>query len=168
LEKRQSIISYLLTLLLILILLKIIGIVNINNLELLSYVFIFWGLSYAFNSFGKKNRWIIFVSTVIFLIGMFMFIYSNFEIMKFSPLIIPSIFMIIGSGLLMTYIDGDQLTFVLILSLVLIASGIIITITHGEISFLSFIVSVFKIAVSYWPVLIIFFGVFLLFRKRNY
>jgi hypothetical protein len=153
--------------LLILIVLKIIGIANINNLELLGYVFIFLGLSYTFNSFGNKKKWILFVSTVIFLVGVSIFIISNFEILKLSSLIIPSLFMIFGLGLLMTYFDGDQITFVLILSLVLIASGIIITITRGEITILSFVVSTFRITVKYWPVLIIFLGVYLLFRKGN-
>ena len=166
-EKHQSIISYLLTLLLLLILLKIIGIIHIHNLELLGYVFIFFGLSYVFNSFGNSRKGVLFTSTVIFLVGLVLFIISNFEIQQLSKLIIPSSLMIIGIGLLMTYIDGDQLTFVFILSLLFIATGIIMTITHGEITFRSFISSFIGITAKYWPILLIFAGVFLLFRKGN-
>ena len=166
-EKHQSIISYLLTLLLLLILLKIIGIIHIHNLELLGYVFIFFGLSYVFNSFGNSRKGVLFTSTVIFLVGLVLFIISNFEIQQLSKLIIPSSLMIIGIGLLMTYIDGDQLTFVFILSLLFIAAGIIMTITHGEITFRSFISSFIGITAKYWPILLIFAGVFLLFRKGN-
>jgi hypothetical protein len=167
LEKRQSIISYLLTFLLILILLRIIGIINLNNIELLSYLLIFFGLSYTFNSFGKNRRGLLFISTVLFLIGLVFFIISNFEIQQMSKIIVPSSLMIIGIGLFMTYLDGNHVIFVFILSLLLIVSGIIITITHGEITISSFFSSCIGITEKYWAVLLIFLGVFLLFRKEK-
>ena len=166
-EKNQPIISYLLTLLFLLVLLKIIGIINIHNLELLGYVFIFLGLSYVFNSFGKNRKGSLFISTVIFFVGLVLFIISNFELQQLSKLIIPASLMIIGVGLLMTYIDGDQRTVVFILSLLFIASGIIITISHGEITFNSFYLSFIRVMKKYWSVLLIFTGVFLLLRKWN-
>jgi hypothetical protein len=165
LEKHQSIISYLLILLIFLILLKITGFFNIHNVELLGYVFITFGLSYVFNSFGNKRKGVLFSSTVIFLIGLVLFIISNFEIQHLSKLIIPSILMIIGIGLLMTYIDGDQITNILLISLLFIASGIIITITHGEMTFHSFFSSFIGVTEKYWSIILIFAGVFLLFRK---
>jgi len=76
--------------------------------------------------------------------------------------------MIIGIGLLMTYIDGDHVTFSLILSLLFITVGIIITITYGEITFRSFYSSFIGITEKYWSVLIIFAGIFLIFRKDNF
>ena len=150
-----------------LILLKITGIVNLNNIELLSYLFIFFGLSYTFNSLGNNRRGLLFISTVIFLIGLVLFIISNFEIQRLSGLIVPSSLMIIGIGLLMTYIDGNHVTPLFILSLLLIVAGIIITITHGGITMSSFFSSCIGIMGKYWSVLLIFLGVFLLFRKQN-
>jgi hypothetical protein len=167
LEKHQSIISYLLILLLFLILLKITGFLNIHNVELLGYVLIFFGLSYVFNSFGNRRKGVLFTSTVIFLIGLVLFIISNFEIQHLSKLIVSSSLMIIGTGLLMTYIDGDQLNYILVLSLLLITAGIIITITQGEITFRSFFSSFMWVTEKYWSVVLIFAGVFLLFRKGN-
>ena len=164
-EKHQSIISYLLILLIFLILLKITGFINIHNVELLGYVFITFGLSYVFNSFGNNRKGVLFLSTIIFLVGLVLFIISNFEIQHLSKLIIPSSLMIVGIGLLMTYIDGDQVTYVLLLSLLFIASGIIITITHGELTFHLFLSSILGITEKYWSVLLIFAGVFFLFRK---
>lgn len=167
-KKRQSIISYLLILLILLILLKITNFININNVELLAYVFIFFGLSYVFNSFGNNRKGTLFTSTVIFLVGLVLFTISNFEIQHISRLIIPSSLMIIGIGFLMTYIDGDQVTYSLILSLLFIAAGIIITITFGEITFRSFYSSFIGVTEKYWSVLIIFAGIFLIFRKDNF
>lgn len=166
-EKHQSIISYLLILLIFLILLKITGIINLHNVELLGYVFIFFGLSYTFNSFGSNRKGVLFASTIIFLVGLVLFIISNFEIQHISKLIIPSSLMIIGIGLLMIYIDGGQKTYLLLLSLLFIAAGIIITITHGEISFPSFISSFIRVVEKYWPLILIFGGIFFLFRKAN-
>jgi hypothetical protein len=152
---------------LFLILLKITGLINIHSVELLGYVFIFFGLSYVFNSFGNSRKGVLFISTVIFLVGVVLVIISNFEIQQLSKIIIPSLLMIIGIGLLMTYIDGDQLTYILILSLLFIAAGIIITIAHGEITSHSFYSSILGVTEKYWPVVLIFAGIFLLFRKDN-
>ena len=166
-EKHQSIISYLLILLLVLILLKITGFIIIHNSELLGYVFIFFGLSYVFSSFGNNRRGVLFISTVIFLIGVALFIISNLEIQQLSKIIVPASLMIIGIGLLMTYIDGNQMTYILILLLLFMAAGIIITITHGELTFRSFIYSFLMVTEKYWSVVLIFAGIFLLFRKGN-
>ena len=144
------------------------GIINIPNLELLAYVFVFWGLSYVFISFGNNRRWTLFLSTIIFMVGIFLLIYSKFEIIKVHSLIIPSLLMITGIGVLITYIDGYQKPVGFILSFSLIASGLIITITHGEITITTFILSAIKIVKIYWSVILIFLGVLLLFRKRDY
>jgi hypothetical protein len=147
--------------------LKITSIINIPNVELLGYVFIFFGLSYVFNSFGNGRKGVLFTSTVIFLVGLVLFIISNFEIQHLSKLIIPSSLMIIGFGLLMTFIDGDQISSILVFSLLFVATGIIIAIIHGGITFSLFFSSFLGVIAKYWSVLLIFAGVFLLFRKGN-
>jgi hypothetical protein len=121
----------------------------------------------VFNSFGNRRKGVLFTSTVIFLVGLVLFIISNFELQHLSKLVVPSSLMIIGIALLMTYLDGDQLPYILILSLFLITAGIIITITQGGITFHSFFSSFVGVTAKYWSILIIFVGIFLLFRKRN-
>ena len=98
---------------------------------------------------------------------MVLFIISNFEITQPSKLIIPSSLMIMGIGLLMTYIDGNRITYILLLSLLFITAGIIVTIMHGEINFPSFCLAILGVIEKYWSVLIIFTGIFLIFRKGN-
>jgi len=98
---------------------------------------------------------------------MVLFVISNFEITQPSKLLIPSSLMIMGIGLLMTYIDGNQLTYILLLSFLFIAAGIIVIIIHGEINFHSFCLSIVGVVEKYWSVLIIFTGIFLIFRKEN-
>ena len=75
--------------------------------------------------------------------------------------------MIVGIGILMIYIDGYQVSYILILSLLFIAVGIIITIIHGEITFHSFYSSFLRVTEKYWSVVLVFAGIFLLFRKGN-
>jgi hypothetical protein len=166
-EKHQSIISYLLTFLLILILFKILGVVNLYNTDLLSYLLVFLGLSYAYNSFGNNRKGILFASTVVFLIGLMLFVISNFEIQQVSKIILPSSMMIIGIGLLMIYIDGHKVTYLFVLSLLFILVGVIISITRGRLTFISFLSSGVSIAGKYWPFLVIFAGILLLYRKRK-
>ena len=167
LEKHQYFIANLLTLLLLLVFLKISGIIHIENIELLSYIFIFFGLSYAFNSFGKNRQGLLFTSTVIFLIGLILFIISKFEILQPSHLVLPALLLIIGIGFFIVWIDGEMKNQILVLSIIFLFSGIMMTILKGSITFRSFFVSLADMTVKYWPVLLIFAGVFLMYRKRN-
>jgi len=167
LEKHQYIIMNILALLLLLVFLRITGIIHIQNIELLGYIFIFFGLSYAFNSFGKNKQGVLFTSTVIFLVGLLLFILSNFEILQPSHLILPAALMIIGIAFLMVWFDGEMKNQILFLSTVFIFSGILLTILKGAITFRSFSISLINMTEKYWPVLLIFAGVFLIYRKRR-
>lgn len=166
-EKHQYIITNLLALLFLLVFLKITGIIHIQNIELLGYVFIFFGLSYAFNSFGNNRKGLLFTSTVVFLFGVILFIFSSFEILQPSHLVLPAILMIIGIGFLMVWLDGEMKNQVLILSMIFIFLGIILTIMKGSITFRSFIMSFADMTTKYWPVLLISAGVFLIYRKKE-
>ena len=166
-EKHQYIITNFVALLLLLVFLNITGIIHIQNIELLGYVFIFFGLSYAFNTFGQKRQGLLFTSTVIFLVGLILFIISKFEIVQPSHLLLPSTFMIIGIGFLIVWIDGEMKNQILVLSIGFIFAGIILTVLKGNITLRSFSVSLVDMTVKYWPVLVIFVGVFLIYRKRN-
>jgi hypothetical protein len=147
--------------------LKLAGIINIRNSELIGYVFIFLGLSYVFISFGQNRQGLLFASTVIFLAGMILFITGNFEIVQPSRLIFPAILLIIGIGFLMVYIDGAMRPPILVFSLVFIIAGIIVTGYRGNFSLHSFFSSITAMAEKCWPVLLIFAGVFLLFRNGD-
>lgn len=166
-EKHQQIIKNLLLLLLVLILLKLTGIISIQSIELLGYILIFFGLNYAYDSFGKNRQGVLFTATIIFLIGLILFIISKFEILQPSHLILPSVLLIIGVGLLMVWIDGQMKNQVIILSVIFLLFGIILTILKGSITFRSFLVSLVDMSAKYWPVLLIFAGVLLMYRKRS-
>lgn len=166
-DKHQYIITNLLILLLLIVFLKITGIIHIQNIELLSYMFIFFGLSYAFNSFGKNRPGLLFTSTVIFLFGIILFIISTFEILEPSHLVLPAILLIIGIGFLIVWIDGEMKNQILILSFIFLLSGIILIILKRSLSLRSFGVSLVDMTLKYWPVLLIFAGVFLMNRKRS-
>ena len=166
-KKHQSVITYILILLMLLVLLKMTRVINIRNIELLGYVLIFFGLSYVFNSFGQNKPGLLFTATVIFLSGMILFITSNFEIIQPSRLILPAFLMIIGIGFLMVYIDGGMRVPILVFSLSFIIAGIIVTVIRGNFAMHTFFTSISGMAEKYWPVLLIFAGVILLFRKED-
>jgi len=75
--------------------------------------------------------------------------------------------MIIGVGLFMVWIDGEMKNQVLFLSVIFLLSGIILTILKGNITFISFGVSLVDISAKYWPILLIFAGILLLYGKRS-
>jgi hypothetical protein len=67
----------------------------------------------------------------------------------------------------MVWIDGEMKNQVITLSVIFLLSGIILTILKGSITFRSFFISLADMTAKYWPVLLIFAGVLLLYRKQN-
>jgi hypothetical protein len=68
----------------------------------------------------------------------------------------------VGIAFLMVYYDDTKRKKVIILSGIFLLLGIIFTITIGNISFVSFYGSMFRVAGNYWPVIIITIGILFL------
>ena len=68
----------------------------------------------------------------------------------------------VGIAFLMVYYDDTKRRKTIFLSCIFLLLGIIFTIIIGNISFVSFWSSVFRVAENYWPVIIITIGILFL------
>ena len=92
--KNHSIITYLLIFLVLSILLKIVGIIDVNYTELAGYALIFYGIVTVYVSMGKNKRNLLFIGAVSFLVGVELIITNNYDFLKLSNVVLPSIFFI--------------------------------------------------------------------------
>jgi hypothetical protein len=162
LNRLPNIIIYSFSFLVFLYLLEITGLVNLSVPEIYGYGLIFYGVSSVFVLFGKDQKAGVFLGSFAFLAGVYLYIIGSFEFFNTSSLLFPSFFLICGLSSLIVFIDDTSKSTWLIISIVLILGGIIYIISAGSLDFISFIDSIYEIALSYWPVVIITIGIILI------
>ncbi len=167
LKKSQPILTYSLSFILLALIFKFLGLINLANEEILSYTFIFYGISSVYISFGKNNKLRLFVGTTVFLVGIIFFIFNYFEIFYSTKIIFPSALLILGISSLMLYIDNIKDKVVLYISLILILAGIVFTASAGTMHLGSFLSSVINILFKYWIVILIAAIIFMAIRRDD-
>lgn len=165
--KHQPVFIYLLIFLALTILLKIIGVIDTSVSEILGYLFIFYGISLVYLSFGKKRKLALFFGSVLFLTGIVLYLINNFDFYNPAVLVYPSFFFISGISLFLLFIDDHSSKLNLILSIILFIMGFIYVSVAGSFSLPNFFYSLINITLNYWPILLIVGGIiFLLNRER--
>jgi hypothetical protein len=166
-KHHQSILIYLLTFLALSILLKFWGVIDFDNREIFGYGLIFYGISLVYISFGNNQRGRLFIGSIIFLSGLFLYIISKFEFFKESTLLIPAILLIFSISFLMLFFDNLHDKTVFLVSVLFFISGTIVTIYNGEISFPAFLNAIWHITLNYWPVILIAIGIILIIHREK-
>lgn len=154
--------TYLAGFMLIALGLKFLGVIRISSIEILGFMMMIFGISYVFLSFGKNRKGLLFTSSVIFLVGVTVFLVNNFNFFNTSALLYPAAMFIFGISFLMVFIDGDTSLVYLIVSVAFFIMGVVITAIKGKLSLRVFFASLLEVAVSYWPVIFIVVVVYLL------
>jgi hypothetical protein len=166
-KHHQSILIYLLTFLALSILLKLWGIIDFDNNEIWGYGLIFYGISLVYISFGNNQRGRLFIGSIIFLAGLFLFIISKFEFFQVSILIIPALLLIFSISFFMLFLDNLKDKTVLLISVIFFIAGTIDTLYNGEISISTFFDSILQITLNYWPVVLIAIGIILIIHREK-
>ena len=154
-SNNQTVLIYLLIFLALSVALKLIGVINVGNTELIGYAMIFYGINLVYFSFGKKKHGILFTGTALFLIGLLLFLVSNFEFVNDKEIIFPSVFFILGISFLMLFLDSTSKKNFLLISATFILSALVVTVLLGTITATLFFEAVIKITTRYWPVALV-------------
>ena len=166
-KHHQSILIYLLTFLALSILLKFWGIIDFDNREIWGYGLIFYGISLVYISFGNNQRGRLFLGSIIFLSGLFLYLISKFEFFQVSVLIIPALLLLFSISFFMLFLDNYHDRTVLLISVLFFISGTVVTLFNGEISFPVFLNSIWHIVLNYWPVVLIAVAIILIIHREK-
>ena len=148
------------------LLLSILKIFSITLLEILSYSLITIGISIVYGEVIKQNKILIFLGSILFLLGIFFLITENFNVQTNEGMITPVILISTGAGLLIVYIITSVKNILLILSAVLLSAGLTFLLLKSHWSVDSFIQSILPVLNFLWPVFIILIVLILLLRNR--
>jgi len=116
---------------------------------------------------GRQKRNLLFVGAVAFLIGIELFIMNNYDFLKLSNVVLPSIFFILGTAFLILFIDDLSNKLLLAISVIFLISGIFFFAKLGTFNLNDFLKSTLSISVKYWPVIIIVTALILLLKKNS-
>jgi len=116
---------------------------------------------------GKNRKKLLFIGAVLFLVGVELFITSNYDFLKLSNIVLPSIFFILGTAFLILFIDDLPNKLLLAISVIFLISGIFFFTKLGTFNLTDFLKSTLSISMKYWPVIIIVTALILLLKKNN-
>jgi hypothetical protein len=125
---------------------------------------ILYGGALVVRSFGTGDRSKVFWGTALFLFGLYLILDSMGLVTHHFPILIPAIFLIVGFSFLMMYLYNISDWHLLIPSLFFIGiSGVIIA---EELSLFQIYRFEYYLA-QYWPVLLILIGLVLIVKSRS-
>jgi hypothetical protein len=165
--RNNSIVTYLIVFFVLSLILKLFGVIEISYSELAGYLLIFYGIGAVYTSMGRNKKGILFIGSVAFLIGVMLFITSNYDITRFSNVVLPSIFFILGTAFLVLFIDDLSNKMLIIVSIIFFLSGFFFFAKLGTFSISDFIKATLSIIIKYWLVVIILTAIILLLKKNQ-
>jgi hypothetical protein len=167
----RSVNFYLLILFIAATFLSLLGIVSLSSLDIAAYACLFWGISFFYSSYLKQYQSGIALSSVLFLIGTILFVFTQFEILNFGNVFIPSALIVIGLSVLISNLLTKVNTLSILFSALSLFAGTWILISRSTATVELFFSAASALVKSYW-VVIIFFGIIIFlvagnFKKRN-
>ena len=164
---RQFTLILILILTLFVYLFKLTGILNISTSDIITYLFLVYGIASVYINLGQNRQGSLFFNTIIFLLGVVLFIVNHYKFMNLNNIIFPSILFISGAGFLMLFIDDFTKKIFLLVSAVLILLAIFAVWLSAEFAIFRFANSVSIIIWDYAPLFLILIGVSILLNRKK-
>jgi hypothetical protein len=160
-----TILTFLLLFFIAATLLRIINVIALDVEELYGYGFILYGIATVYTTFGEENKVMLFLGSVIFLLGIVISLPAHFDIIRISDLFLPSALLIGGISLFVVYLDNTKNIILLIASFILLLSGTVLVFISRTIIIPVFFESILDFIVVYWPVLLIVSGITIILKR---
>lgn len=137
--------------------------IDVRLSQIIWGLFVIFGFFYTIRGYKNNLKSKIFWGTVIFLFSLYFLLYSLDLLDYHYRVFLPSFFIIFGLAFLTTYLNDIKDVWTLIISLILLSSGIFLMLEDfGYFNWFD-VRSVIK---TYWPIILILLGLALLFKKK--
>ena len=150
----------------LLILLSFLNILSTSFSDILSYLMIAVGLILVYSEIIRQNRVLIFLGSIIFLVGIFFLIIENFYVELNSNMSVPIILIFAGSGLLLVYITTSTKNIFFLASVILLSVGLTLLLVSSHWKIGLFINSILPVINYIWPVVLVVIIIILLLRIK--
>jgi len=147
-------------------LLSILNVIDITLTNILSYALLIIGIALVYGESIRQNRLSVFLGSIIFLLGVYFLISENFELNNRNGMSVPIILIFAGTGLLVLHISTKTKKIFLIISIILLSTGLTLLIMNSHLSIGSFIQSFLPVLNFLWPAIIILIVIALFLKIR--
>lgn len=148
------------------LLLLIAGVIATSLNEILSYCLITMGIFFVYYESTRKNIFMIFSGSVLFLLGIFFIIVEQFNLKTSDSIAIPLLLILIGTGLLIVYIVAVGKKIILVISVIGLTAGITVLTLQGHTQPDTFLKSILSVINYLWPVFVLTLLIVILIRKQ--
>jgi hypothetical protein len=142
-------------------------IIKMGRDEIIGTVLILQAIPSVFISLMKSRRTLIFVFTVIFMIGIIFITKSHYEIIESRGLIFSSILFISGSGFLILYTDNLKERVFLYTGILFFVLGYFSITFFRELGIIEFANSLANIVEDFWPIVLILLGLTIFINRKK-
>jgi hypothetical protein len=167
----RSVNFYLLVLFIAVTFLSLLKIVSLNSLDIAAYACMFWGISFFYSSYLNQHHAGIVIGSVLFLTGTVLFVFTQFEILNFGTVFVPSALIVIGISLLIANLLTKVNSIAVIFSFLSLFAGIWLLISRGTGTLDLYLSAAYALVSSYWLVILFLVVIIFLigknFKKRN-
>jgi len=141
-------------------------VIDLTLTDILSYSLLIIGTALVYGESIRQNRVSVFIGAIIFLLGVYFLISENFELNNKDGMSVPIILIFAGTGLLVLHISTKTKKIFLIISVVLLSTGLTLLIVNSHLSFGSFFQSLLPVLNFLWPAIIILILIALFLKIR--
>ncbi len=165
-QKNKLLLSFSLITLGAMLMLQYIGIIGGAGGEIYGFILAGYGIIsvYILSGSGQKGK--LFLSGVLFILGVLLIILGNYEILSPVKLLLPTILFAAGTGFALLFADNHREPVFLVISVVLLAAGIFASIYFNLFSTIQAANKIALVIYQYWPVIFILIG-FSIILNRN-
>ena len=143
------------------------GSINLNILEVIGITFILYGILSVYASLSNGYRDRLFLSSVLFFVGIVFIVEFNFNLVDLRGLTFASILLIGGGAFLILFIDNSKEKIFLIAAVVLIALGFISTNILKQLGIFKTVNKLADWVDVFWPVIFIFLGIIIFLTRKK-
>jgi len=163
----RSVNFYLLILFILITFLSLLGVVSLTAMDIATYAFLCWGISFFYSSYLKQYQTGIVIGSVLFLTGSILFVFTRFEILNFGTVFFPSALLIIGLSLLVANLLTKPNSILVLLSILSLFAGTWLTISRGTATMELYLTAAYDLFKYYW-VIVFCVGMIIFLTARNF
>ena len=163
----RSVNFYLLVLFILITFLSLLGVVSLTAMDIATYAFLCWGISFFYSSYLKQYQTGIVIGSILFLTGSILFVFSKFEILNFGTVFFPSALLTVGLSLLVANLLTKPNSILVLLSILSLFAGTWLTISRGNATVELYLTAVYDLFKYYW-VIVFCVGVIIFLTARNF
>jgi hypothetical protein len=143
------------------------GVVSLRALDIAAYAGLFWGISFFYSSYLKQYHVGIVLSSVLFLTSTILFVFTQFEMLNFGTVFVPSVLIVIGISLLIANLLTKVNSLSILFSILGLFAGTWLLISRGNTTVELYLSAVYALFKSYW-VVILFLGMIIFLATKNF